>query len=122
MLPQQHNGFPMILKPILVAAFLIVGASTALAATVGGTRSYESQLSGATDTAVNFSRSNDWSGILGGGIGLNPKFIGSSDSEISALPLFDVEWRGAYFASTQRGVGLNFYRRSGLKMGPPLYL
>ena len=120
MLPQQHNGSPMILKPILVATFLIVGASTALAANVGGTRSYESQLSGATDTAVDFSRSNDWSGTLGGGIGLNPEFIGSDDYEFSALPLFDLEWRGAYFASTQRGVGLNFYRRPGLKMGPRL--
>jgi outer membrane scaffolding protein for murein synthesis (MipA/OmpV family) len=110
----------MILNPILVATFLIVGASTALAANVGGTQSYESQLSGATDTAFDFSGSTDWSGIVGGGIGLNPEFIGSSDYKISALPLFDVEWRGAYFASTQRGVGLNFYRRSGLKMGPRL--
>ena len=57
------------LKPILVATCLIIGASTALAANVGGTRSYESQLSGATDTAIDFSRSNDWSGIVGGGVG-----------------------------------------------------
>ena len=110
----------MMIKSILVTTFLIIGASTALAANVGGTRSYESRLSGATDTAVDFSRSNNWSGIVGGGIGINPKFIGSDDYDISALPLFDVEWRGAYFASTQRGVGLNFYRRSGLKMGPRL--
>jgi len=52
------------------------------------------------------------------GIGLNPEFIGSDDYEISALPLFDVEWRGAYFASTQRGVGLNLIRNPGLKFGP----
>ena len=108
----------MILKPILVAAFLIVVASTALAANVGGTGSYESQLSGATDTSVVFSRNNDWSGIVGAGIGFNPGFIGSDDYEISPLPLLDEEWRGAYFASTQRGVGLNFYRSSSLKMGP----
>jgi len=110
----------MMLKPILVATCLIIGASTALAANVGGTRSYESQLSGATDTAVDFSRSNDWSGIVGGGFGLSPEFIGSDDYEISALPLFDVEWRGAYFASTERGVGLNFFRRPGVKLGPRL--
>ena len=110
----------MILKSTLVATLVMVGATTALAANVGGTRSYENQLSGATDTAVDFLRRNDWSGVVGGGIGLSPEFIGSNDYESSALPLFDVEWRGAYFASTQRGVGLNFYRRSGLKIGPRL--
>lgn len=106
------------LKPIFAALCLALTTSTALAANVGGTRSYESQLAGATDTAINFSRDNEWSGIIGGGIGLNPEFIGSDDYEVSALPLFDVEWRGAYFASTQRGVGLNMIRNPGLKLGP----
>ena len=58
------------LKPIIVAACMAIFTSAALAANVGGTRSYESQLSGATDTAVDFPRSNEWSGIVGGGIGL----------------------------------------------------
>jgi len=108
------------LKAIAAALLFAFSASLAVAANVGGTRSYESQLSGATDTAIDFSGQSDWRGIIGGGIGLTPEFIGANDYEISALPLFDVEWRGAYFLSTQRGAGLNLYRRGGLKFGPRL--
>ena len=106
------------LRLIATSILIAFGASQAIAANVGGARSYESQLSGATDTSIEFSNQSDWKGVVGGGIGLVPEFIGANDYEIGALPLVDVEWRGAYFISTQRGAGLNLYRRSGLKFGP----
>lgn len=105
-------------RTFAAALFLAVASTPALAANVSSTRSYESQLAGATDTAIDFFSDSDWRGIIGGGGGIAPEFIGSDDYEISPLPLFDVEWRGAYFASTQRGVGLNFVRRPELKFGP----
>ncbi len=107
------------MKKLFVAALFIgIAAIPAWAANVGTTRSYESQLSGATDTAIDFSSGSNWRGMVGGGAGIAPEFIGADDYEISPLPLFDIEWRGAYFASTERGVGLNFVRRNNLRFGP----
>lgn len=105
-------------KIICAMLFCAIGAGPALAANVGSTRSYESQVSGATDTAVEFFNDSDWRGLIGGGAGITPEFIGSDDYELSAIPLFDIEWRGAYFAGTERGLGLNFIRRNNLKFGP----
>jgi len=56
------------LKTTVAAVCLALTTSVAMAANVGGTKSYESQLAGATDTAIDFSRNNEWSGIIGGAL------------------------------------------------------
>jgi outer membrane scaffolding protein for murein synthesis (MipA/OmpV family) len=55
---------------------------------------------------------------VGGGFGFAPDYHGSDDYGIQFLPLVDIEWRGAYFLSTQRGLGLNLIRRRQTRAGP----
>lgn len=60
----------------------------------------------------------EWRFNLAGGFGFAPEYVGSDDYKINFLPLIDVEWRGAYFLSTQRGLGLNYVRSRQTRFGP----
>lgn len=111
----------MLGRLVVFAAMLAVAAQGARAADIGGA-GLEAQLSGATDTRIERVDEGDFRGVIGGGIGAANKFIGSDDFELAVLPLLDVEWRGSYFLSTQRGLGLNFIRRRTLLIGPRLTL
>lgn len=106
---------------VIAAALLVVVASGARAAGVGA-GGFENQLSGAVDTRIERLDGGDFRGVIGGGVGAANTFVGSNDFEGVALPLFDVEWRGAYFLSTQRGLGLNIIRKRTLRLGPRLTL
>ena len=103
--------------PGLIAVFSMLLAPAAIAAEVGGA-GLESQLSGATDMTVDIGDQGEWRVIAGGGIGFVPDYPGSGDFKLVLLPLIDIEWRRAYFFSTQRGMGLNFYRKRNWRAGP----
>ncbi len=105
-----------------LAATLIVAVTSGARAADVGAGGYENQLSGAVDTNIERLDAGDFRGVIGGGVGAANTFVGSGEFEALALPLFDVEWRGAYFLSTQRGFGLNIIRKRTLKVGPRLTL
>jgi len=114
------------MKCLVIAAALAAGLSAAMAsgarAADVGAGGFENQLSGAVDTNIERLDAGDFRGVIGGGVGAANTFVGSNDIEGVALPLFDVEWRGAYFLSTQRGLGLNIIRKRTLRVGPRLTL
>lgn len=105
------------LNRITLAVILLLCSKLGQAANVGGTNSYESQMMGAIDIVRLETTRTDWTAVVGGGIGISPKFIGSNKVELTALPIVDLEWRQAYFFSTVRGAGLNVIRQPGLKAG-----
>jgi len=105
------------MKRLLMAAIPALFFSTSAEAASVGVNGWEAHLTGTNDTQVNLG-DDDWRGVIGGGIGLSPKFIGADDFKATGLPLIDVEWRNAYFFSTQRGLGLNMIRRPTFKFGP----
>lgn len=104
-------------RGVILILVLLLWSKLGQAADVGGTNSYESQMMGAIDIIQLETPTTDWIAVVGGGIGISPKFIGSNKAELSALPLVDLEWRQAYFFSTVRGAGLNVIRQPGLKAG-----
>lgn len=106
---------------IAAAAAAFFFAATAHAAEVGGF-GWEAQMAGALDLRIETLSDNEITGIVGGGFGAAPEYIGSADYRPVFLPLIDVEWRGSYFLSTQRGLGLNFIRRRTIRAGPRLTL
>ena len=77
---------------------------------------YEEWLSGAMSTRLRTDR--EWRVVLGAGAGLAPEYMGADDYEGKLLPLIDIEWRGTYFASTQRGLGINILRQRSTRAGP----
>jgi len=79
-------------------------------------KDYEEWLSGAMSTRLGTDR--EWRGVLGAGAGLAPEYMGADDYEGKPLPLIDIEWRGTYFASTQRGLGINILRQRSTRAGP----
>ena len=108
------------MKRLFVAAIAALAFSTAPAQAASlGVNGWEAQLGGTNDFQGNLG-DDDWRGVVGAGIGLAPEFIGADDLEAVGLPLIDVEWRNAYFLSTQRGAGLNLIRRPNFKFGPRL--
>lgn len=114
------------MKCLVIAAGLAAGLIAALApgarAADLGAGGFENQLSGAFDANIERLGEGNFHGVIGGGVGAANTFVGSNDFEGVALPLFDVEWRGAYFLSTQRGLGLNIIRKRTLRAGPRLTL
>jgi outer membrane protein len=77
---------------------------------------YEQWLSGAMATRA--GDGEEWRFNFAAGAGLGPEYIGADDYEAKSLPLIDIEWRGAYFLSTQRGMGLNLIRQRATRAGP----
>lgn len=77
----------------------------------------EAWTSGAMATRVDRG-SSEFRFNVGGGLGFGTDYHGSDNYDIHFLPLVDIEWRGAYFLSTQRGLGLNLIRRRQTKAGP----
>ncbi len=85
---------------------------------VAAAQNYEGWLMGAT--SMRAQNSSEWRINLGGMMAFAPAFHGGSDTKVYALPLVDVEWRGAVFASTQRGLGMNWIRKRQTVAGPRL--
>ena len=77
---------------------------------------YEEWLSGAMSTRL--GTQGEWRVVKGAGAGLAPEYLGADDYEGKPLPLIDIEWRGTYFASTQRGLGINIVRQRSTPAGP----
>ena len=77
---------------------------------------YEEWLSGAMSTRL--GTDSEWRVVMGAGAGMAPEYMGADDYEGKPLPLVDIEWRGTYFASTQRGLGINILRQRSTRAGP----
>ena len=97
---------------VFFAAVLFMSPAPATAQT----QDFEEWLSGAMATRL--GQRGEWRVVFGAGAGLAPEFRGSDDYEGKPLPLIDIEWRGAYFASTQRGLGINIIRQRSTRAGP----
>jgi outer membrane scaffolding protein for murein synthesis (MipA/OmpV family) len=85
---------------------------------ISAAQNYEEWLMGAT--SMRAQNSSEWRVNLGGMVAFAPAFHGGDDSKLYALPLIDVEWRGTVFASTQRGLGMNWIRKRETVAGPRL--
>ncbi len=99
---------------LLSVALVLLLVRPALAA------DYEQWLNGAT--AIRLPSEGEWRVLMGAGGGYAPSYAGSDEYEAVALPLIDVEWRGAVFLSTQRGLGYNMVRKRDTVAGPRLTL
>ena len=99
--------------PLLAATFLgfMLGSVPSHAQ-----QDYEEWLSGAMSTRL--GTQGEWRVVMGAGAGMAPEYLGADDYEGKALPLIDIEWRGTYFASTQRGLGVNILRQRSTRAGP----
>lgn len=99
--------------PVLLVALLL-----AVCSRPGLARDYETWLQGGA--AVRGVSSGNWSGNVAAGFGVVPDYFGAADASVEPLPLIDLEWRGALFASTQRGLGWNVVRGNETLIGPRL--
>ncbi len=97
---------------LLMVALVLLVARPALA------NDYEQWLNGAT--AIRLPSEGEWRVLLGVGGGYAPNYSGSDEYEAVSLPLIDIEWRGAVFLSTQRGLGYNMVRKRDTMAGPRL--
>lgn len=99
-----------LLSRIALAAALLTAPGAASAA------DYESWL--AAPNAMRWQSDNPWKVNLAVGFGIGPTYEYARDTDVRVLPLIDVEWRGTFFASTQRGIGYNWIRSSSTVAGP----
>jgi len=68
-------------------------------------------------TSVRVQTSGDWRLNVGGSIALAPDYLGSGDLETFLLPLIDIEYRGTFFASTARGIGVHLLKSHNMRAG-----
>ncbi len=57
---------------------------------------------------------------IAAGAGAAPEYLGGDQYELKPLLLADVEYRGEFFLSTQRGLGWAFYKKGNIRFGPRL--
>jgi len=68
-------------------------------------------------TSVRVQSSGDWRLNVGGNVVLAPDYHGSGDLEPFLVPLIDLEFRGTFFASTARGIGINLFKSHNVRAG-----
>ena len=110
----------MVLTKFKVLGWLAVAALVLGTGQTAAAQNYEGWLLGAT--SLRAQASGDWQVNLGVGFEIAPSFWGGADSKAYALPVIDIEWHGAVFASTQRGFGINLVSRRQTASGPRLTL
>ena len=108
----------MKLHRIFAAGLAIAAAASMATEATAGVPDLEAWTFGSTATRI--ENDSEWRVNFGAGLGFGPDYIGSDDYTAHFLPIADIEWRGAYFLSTQRGLGLNIVRRRQTKAGPRL--
>ncbi len=105
-------------RPSSLLASLIVGVGLAWASPgMAANPDLEAWTSGAMATRIG-PGDQELRFNVGGGFAFAPDYFGSDNYDFQFLPLLDAEWRGAYFLSTQRGLGLNLIRRRQTLAGP----
>ena len=55
--------------------------------------------------------------IVGGGLAVGRRYMGSDERRTSVLPIFDYRWANGWFAGLSNGVGYNFSTERGLSYG-----
>lgn len=66
----------------------------------------------------NTDSSEYWNLSFGAGLGYMPKFPGSEDNKLRALPIVDVSYKDTFFINTFMGAGINLYKERGMRAGP----
>lgn len=99
----------------LIIAAMALGATPSLAANPD----LEAWTWSATATRTDAGE-EDLKFNLAGGLAFAPIYLGSDEYEVQTLPLIDIEWRRAFFLSTQRGLGVNIIRSRNTRAGPRL--
>jgi MipA family protein len=108
----------MKLRQLIAVGFAVAMSTSLVTSATAGVPDLEAWTFGSTATRI--ENNSEWKINLGGGMGFGPDYVGSDDYAAHAMPIVDIEWRGAYFLSTQRGLGLNLVRRRQTKAGPRL--
>lgn len=67
--------------------------------------------------AVLPAKPQQWRGVIAGGLGFGPPFLGSDSFEAKVLPLAELEFRNTFFASTRKGIGAYLIRRNKFRLG-----
>ena len=100
-------------------ALLLLGTMLVRPAAAADVEWWESYLAGATAILGGPSES-PWRFNVGAGIAMAPDYPGSTEYEAVPLPLVDIEYRGSYFLSTQRGLGVVLFRTGLFRAGTRL--
>ena len=106
----------MKLRQLFAVGFAVALSGSFALDAVAGVPDLEAWTFGATATRI--ENDSEWKTNVGAGMGFAADYVGSDDYTGQAMPVVDIEWRGAYFLSTQRGLGLNLVRRRQTKAGP----
>lgn len=100
------------------ALFALAALLAAAVPAQAGVRPYDLQRWLGAATAVRPTDSaKDWRLNVGMGAIAAPDYLGGEDYATHPLPLIDVEWRGAFFLSTQRGAGVALFRTRQFSAG-----
>ncbi len=70
-----------------------------------------------TMMAGGFTELENWEVTLGGGVAYAPKFEGSKEYKVSALPLIDINWKDTIFLNPGDGLGVNVFSYEGFTFG-----
>jgi outer membrane protein len=88
----------------LIACLGLMGASSAFAQAFDAARIY-----GAVPERDG--------GVMGLGVAGGPKFMGSQETRVMALPVIDYQWSNGFFAGTGNGLGINFSKQAHMSYG-----
>ena len=102
-----------------IVALLVLAAALARPAAAANVEWWESYLAGAT-AILGGPADSDWRINIGASVAFAPDYPGSTEYEAVPLPLIDIEWRGSYFLSTQRGLGVVLFRTGLFRAGTRL--
>lgn len=70
-----------------------------------------------TMMAGGFTELENWDVKLGGGVAYAPKFEGSKDHKVSAMPYLDITWKDTIFLNPVDGLGVNIFKHEGFTFG-----
>lgn len=70
-----------------------------------------------TMMAGGFTELENWDVTLGGGVAYAPKFEGSKDHKVSAMPYLDISWKDTIFLNPGDGLGVNVFSYEGFTFG-----
>lgn len=104
---------------VRIVALLVLAAALARPAAAANVEWWESYLAGAT-AILGAPPESDWRVNVGAGVSMAPDYPGSTEYEVVPLPLIDIEWKGSYFLSTQRGLGVVLFRTGLFRAGTRL--
>lgn len=95
-------------------------AAGAISAPAAAGEWYDLERWGSAANAVASQSEGPWRVNVGAGASAAPVYLGAEEYDAKPLPLIDIDYRGLFFASSQRGLGYNFFRKRSFRAGPRL--